>query len=224
MSPGRLRTFSIDEAAAIRRHYVEARIPVSRLAKEYHVAQGTMTRLLTCQGPYSGDPDPVTIRGSMLTAEQVAEARRKFVDDNVASRQLAADYGVSHTRMNDVLAGRNAYAKYPNPVKVPALPHKGHQKINDDDVPAIRARRAQGTSYAELGIEYNVAPATIMNVVMGKGRFALIDGDSGLPVRTSAQSIPATDNVVDAVAAMIRSGRSAREIIALVRQRTLGPS
>ncbi|KIA73484.1 hypothetical protein ANMWB30_24110 [Arthrobacter sp. MWB30] len=160
-------------------------------------------------------------RPPLLTPDDAERARRRYVDEKLPVHLLAHAFGVSESTMNDVLMGKGAYAGDAAPVKAATKRNRGNQKLDDNDVRDIRRKRDNGAGFEDLAVEYGVHPTTIMKVTTWQGRFSRIDPiNRGTVAQQRRKPRPAeNDRLEEDVETMIAAGRSADDIVALIRSR-----
>ena len=108
---------------------------------------------------------------SKLTTAQVAEIRSRYATEYISQDELAKEFDVSPATISEIIRGviwNHTFASQD------AKPHKARgskvkgSKLVEADIAQIRSKAAQGTTQAELAIEYGVSRRNINRIVNGK--------------------------------------------------------
>lgn len=120
-------------------------------------------------------------RTAVLTEAQVMEIRRKYLPGIVGTKQLAKEYGVGHTTIAGIVAGKTwqhipmgdyaSVAEYQAAKKAEAAARPtshANAKLDKGKVRAIRQRFTEGAKKLHLAKEYGVHMKTISDILAFK--------------------------------------------------------
>ena len=104
-----------------------------------------------------------------LPTDVVVEIRERYAAGGVSQRDLAAEYGVTSSKVNNLVTGKT-YTNAPGPITRDGTggTRNGHAKLTETEVAEIRERRAAGgTTYTKLSNEFGIAISTVYKIVTG---------------------------------------------------------
>lgn len=190
------RKFNSQQAATFRQRFRTGEISVKNLSLENDVDPGLMRQLLSCQGAYASDNDPVdkalfikvrqqacreeylnrdpaqrTTYPASLSDEQVEQAREIYLRDHPTMTHLASTFNVTGVTMRDAITAQGAYAHKWAPLAI--TPYPRTPKLSLQQTADIRHSHAAKThTMAQLAAEFDVSVITIRSVIRYAGAYA----------------------------------------------------
>lgn len=118
----KLRRRAMDSvtAEAAKQEYETGMFTMVQLAKKYSCSQATISAIIRGVPNYANRDREVKTRRtgnfrSKITAEQREEIRQKYAIGSFTQTQLAVEYGITQTRVSDIITGRDYRRSSPNP-------------------------------------------------------------------------------------------------------------
>lgn len=169
--PGRLlRKLGVAEIIAIREARV-AKVNVIDLALKYRISKGHVLKI--SQGkiaPDIGGPvTPVMKVGDSnrkLTPAQIIEMRKSRAA-GAKLAQLATDYGISHTHVGLICAGKT-HADIGGPITIKFRRTKDGPILKKAEIIEIRRKRAGGATLHSLSEQYQISLTYVSNLCTGR--------------------------------------------------------